>query len=291
MSAIDQLTAAQSQPDADTAARQLAALLDLESVGLEIRGARVVGKGSRASCDVYLSDGSTMTFERMSDVCKAPALAAELVACTGALPKLKTADALNAARLIRLVAEHHDSATADDIAIEWGASFLREATTLDVDLGDQGQRWGAFARLKDTSPWSQMHLAGGTIAAHCIVLRHLSGERLVRCSWFAGHVKSRESATGTPEIAQRMARVGWERRGGRGRVKATHPARPEHLAFAFHIVRPGWEDESGHTGTPGVPVSAGVPSSTRARNDSASRVGGDTSGHLARAVNGNGRRS
>lgn len=288
MSAIDQLTATQAQPDAMTAALQLAALLDLESVGLEIRGARVVGKGSRASCDVYLSDGSTMTFERMSDVCKAPVLAAEVVACTGALPKLKTPDALNAARLIRLVAEHHESATADDIAFEWGASFLREATTLDVDLGDQGERWAAFSRLSDTKPWSQLHLAGGSIAEHCIVLRHLTGERLVRCSWFAGYVKAREAVAGAPEIAQRMARVGWQRRGGRGRVKATHPSRPDTLAFAFHIAPNGWE-ESGHLATPGVPVSAGVSSSTRARGKQPSRVGGDTSGYPAQPVNGNGR--
>ena len=50
-----------------TAAEQLAILLDLPSVGLSVRGARVVGRGSRASVDIYLSDNSSIFFERFSD--------------------------------------------------------------------------------------------------------------------------------------------------------------------------------------------------------------------------------
>ena len=57
MSAIDALSAAQNGvPDPMTAAEQLEALLDLPKVGVKILGARVVGRGARASVQIRLSN-------------------------------------------------------------------------------------------------------------------------------------------------------------------------------------------------------------------------------------------
>jgi hypothetical protein len=234
-------------PEAGTTAadpaEQLTAKLKLAAVGRRVIAARVVGRGSRASVDIYLDEGE-IHFERFGDLCTARKLNIELITSVGANPKADNAAAAEIAQLVRTVAEHQETATADDIALEWGVAFLREATVLDVNLDDQGERWGAFAGLRECSPWGLAQMSGGTIAQHSLVLRHSSGERLIRASWFHSHVRTRESGVGAPEVAERMVRVGWTRRGGRGRVKASHPSRPESLAFAFHIVPEGWEDRT-----------------------------------------------
>jgi hypothetical protein len=98
-------------PDPIEAAEQLAALLDLPSVDVDIRGARITGQGSRASVQIRLSTGTTMEFDTVRDMVRRQNLIAEVAACTGACPQLKQPQAVRAVALVRALAEHTASTT------------------------------------------------------------------------------------------------------------------------------------------------------------------------------------
>lgn len=246
MTTIDDLAAEQSGvPDPLKARELLGALLDLPSVGLFIRGARVVGRGSKASADLHLSDGTEINFESMRDVANPTRLAVEVAACTGATPRLKAPQAVQAVALIRALAEHHEVVSADQLAVEWGMTFLQAAAVLDVDLSDQAQRWDAFKRQEAVDPVARWHQDGTTIAKASVVLRDADGIRLVRTGWFRAHVRADDHTATPQEIAHRMERVGWSRPGNAGRIKATRPDLPGALAWSFYRVPSGWEDDRG----------------------------------------------
>jgi hypothetical protein len=239
---IEALAATQNgAPDPMSAAEQLAALLDLGTVGLSIRGARIVGRGARASADLRLSDGSEITFEALRDVANPTRLAVEVAACTGATPKIKAPGALRAVALLRALAEHEEDFTADQLAIDWATSFLQSAARLDVDMNDQAARWEAFCALERTDPHARSRENGGNIAAACTVLLHTDGVQLVRCGWFRAHARGEDPGASAQEIAHRALRAGWQRRGTRGAIKATRPGHRGQLVWSFYTVPVGWE--------------------------------------------------
>lgn len=242
MTTIDELQEMQGIPDPIAAAEQLTVLLDLDSVGLSVRGARVVGRGSRASVDLRLSDKSEIQFEKVADVGNAGRLMLEVAACTGATPKIKAQQALRAVALIRALAEHEDVYTADQIATEWAASFLQSADVLTVDMADQAARWAAFSHLNSIDPEQAQRTSGASIASASTVLAHHDGTRFVRCGWMRAHVRSEDGSVSQVEIAHRLQRVGWTRRGSTGRIKATKPGHSGALAWTFYEVAAGWED-------------------------------------------------
>jgi len=245
MSAVDELASDQKGPlDPMTAAERLSALLDLPSVGLTVVGARVVGRGSRASADLRLSDGSEIQFETIRDLANPTRLCVEVAACTGATPRLKVPQAVQAVAFVRCLAEHQHVVTTDQLSIEWGLEFLEAADVLDVDLSVQAQRWDAFKRLEPIDPVARWHSDGITVAKASLVLRDSDGARLVRTGWFRAHVRASDHMLSPQEIAHRMERVGWKRPpSGSGRIKATRPSAPGHLAWSFYVVPAAWEDE------------------------------------------------
>ncbi len=230
------------EPDI-SAAEQLAILLDLPSVGLSVRGARIVGRGSRASVDIYLSDGSEIFFERFSDFANPTRLAIEMATCTGARPRLKAPQAIQAVALVRAIAEHTVSVTMDNLSRDWGLGFMQSAPALDLDITDAHDRWQAFSTLERTDPYALARQDAITIAQACLVLAHTDGSRYVRCGWFRMYVRTEEPALSSHQIADRMKRVGWERRGAEGRVKASQPGGHRQLVWPFYIVPAGWEPE------------------------------------------------
>src|SRR5829696_1464600 len=251
MSEIARITAANANPplapvDADgkpqttDPAAELSALLGLPSVGVHITSARWFGQGAAASIDLELSNGETMQFASVRDMVRPQGLIAELVACAGATPTLKQPQAVHAVKLARAIAERTAGATEDDLSTDWGVEYLQAAETLDIDLDDQAQKWAAFERLSRRDPWGHAREHGCTYAAATIVLRAHTGERLVRAEWFMRHVRGFTARETPTTLAARMMRVGWERRGTRGRIKATAPGRNATLAWAFWIVPAAW---------------------------------------------------
>lgn len=212
----------------DHARVELETIYGLNEVGVGIVGARIVGRGSRASADIYLDNGVEVTFESLRDASRPSTLLPELAASVGATPALKQPQCLKAVTLLRRIAEHHVSFSEDEIARDWGTSYLQSAEVLDLDMSDQAQRWGAFEALNRREG--------------AIVLRHHDGTRYVRCGWYRENVRAHDGTVSALDLAHRMERVGWLRRGTHGRIKATCPTRPDTLLWTFYEVPAGWED-------------------------------------------------
>lgn len=244
MTAVEDLAALQRQAlalDPDTAKHQLAELLCLPDVGLSITGARIVGRGGGASADIYLSNGAAIEFESLRDLATPKAAAVEVAAATGATPALKAGQAVQAVALLRAIAKHYSSLSADHFAAEWGSTFLQKAATQDVDMNDQVERWRAFESLRAIEPAVMAQQQGIPVAAACVVLVHTDGARYVRTGWFRAHAKTEDQTVSPPEIARRMLRVGWRQSGNDGRIKASCPGRPGSLVWTFYVVDAGWE--------------------------------------------------
>lgn len=228
--------------DAIAAAHELTELLALPSVGLEVRGARIVGRGATASVDLMLSDGTTIAFETQRDIGTSKTLALEVAACTGATPTIKPAQAIRAVALLRLIGEHHETRTADQRYADMGLAYLQSAVVLPVDMDDQQARWEAFCTLERSDPRADSRFHDVTVAQASTVLEDGEGARYVRAGWFQMYVR-REDATASPqEVGHRMIRVGWQRRGATGRIKATRPGNTGSLVWPFYVVAAGWED-------------------------------------------------
>ncbi len=230
----------------DQARRELEAIYGLDELGVTITGARIVRRGTRASAasaDIYLNTGDEINLESLRDAARPGTLLPELAASVGATPALKQPQCLKAVTLLRRIAEHHVTFSEDEIARDWGTSYLQSVQTLDVDIDDQAERWGAFSTLHQRDPRFHQSTEGGSVAAATIVLRHTDGVRYVRAGWFRDVVRLQDAAISPQELAHRMERIGWHRRGQTGRIKATAPGRTDSLAWSFYLVAHGWEDE------------------------------------------------
>jgi hypothetical protein len=244
VSTIDDLAARQSgSPDPVSAAEELAAILDLGSVGLSIRGGRIVGRGSSATADIYLSDGDVIEFESLRQVANQKALTVEVCAWTGATPTIKAPQAVRAVALLRALSDQQRTSGEDDLAREWGSEFLQAADVIDLDMTDRVQRWDAFSRLGQIDPGARYRGEGLAIAKTSLVLRHHDGVRLVRTGWFRAHVHTEDHGISPQQIRTRMQRVGWELPGHHGNVKAARPAFKDQLVWQFYRVPAEWGAE------------------------------------------------
>jgi hypothetical protein len=218
------------------AAMALGELFDLPAKGLKIHDARVYGKGSNAAVEIDVSNGETLSFGSLREMMRPQTVIAEVAACTGSTPGLKQGQCAIAITLVKAVAKTVQTESENDIAREWGRDYLRIAETIDLDINDQRQRWRAFEMLHEKGdPVDSGHgPAGG------IVLRHVDGIRFVRTFWFERYVRSRDSSATRAIIGPRMAKVGWERRGTHGDIKATSPSRRETRTYPFWVVPANW---------------------------------------------------
>lgn len=223
---------------------QLANILALEEIDRVVLDVQIFGRGPTASVDVQLSGDLKLTFDRFGDITKPPALTSHL-ASIGVAKTFKGGEAALAGALVSRLAKHHESESEESIAREWGSEFLRLAPTQDVDLGDQADRWRAFASIESRNPAKDAgdDRSAYTYAQACVVLvDKTSGTRLIRCGWLLGYVKREAGSIYSPErLGTLMDRVGWQRSGRDGRVKATSPTLPRTLNWRFYSVPKGWE--------------------------------------------------
>lgn len=244
----------------------LADLFELPLHGLTILGADVFGSGSRASVEIKVSNGEVMSFDQVREMANPNILAAELVACTGATPKITKPNALRAIALVRAMARQHNTMSDNDAAREWGAAYLQAAMLIDFDMDDQRDRWGAFSQLNEVDPIRDPI----GVPPPNVVLRHKDGTRLVRASWFGTYVRRMDTVS-SRDIPNRMSRVGWHRRGSEGRIKASRPGFADTLQWSFYLVAEGWEDDTA-VEPAGNEVTASGLVNARTQNGSLSRV-------------------
>jgi hypothetical protein len=80
-----------------------------------------------------------------------------------------------------------------------------------------------------------------SVAAQAIVLHDRHDNRLVHSGWYLSHIRRDVGPISPAELVNRMSRVGWARRGKRGRFKATNPHDRRVILLPFYVVRRGWE--------------------------------------------------
>ena len=211
---------------------------------------------------------------------KPAALRSELVATTGSTAKITADQAVQAVAHVRKVAARTLAVTEDGTALDWAHSYLGTATTLDVGMSDMRERFAAFEHLERNSPWDRARAETISIAAAGIVLRDIDGTRYVRCGWFASFVRQQDATAGQAALAVRMARIGWERRGSAGNVKATSSVSGRQLVWSFYVVGPDWRGAADDE-PPGSPVAPGIGTTRARRTAESSRVEGATKGYGA----------
>lgn len=218
---------------------------ELLSLGdIEVVSAIVTGQGSRASAEIKLSNGDTMEFESLRELANPTLLAAELAACAGVLEPVTKATALKAVALLRRLAQRNATITDNDLAIDWGMTYLQSMQERDVDLSDQADRWEAFADMRSMDHARSEAGGHGT----SLVLVDTDGQRYVRTGNFFAFVRSRDGSVSEAKIAQRMLRVGWYKRNASGRIKATSPHMPEEIGWNFFAVPADWSGSRVHAG-------------------------------------------
>lgn len=221
---------------------ELSRLLGLDEIDRVLVDVRMFGRGPAASVDVELSGDTRLTFERFGDITKPPMLTAYL-ASVGVARTFKGAEAAMSGALISRLAEHHESANADEVAREWASEFLRLAPVQEIKLDDQADRWRAFASLQGLNPDAGEDRTAFSLAqASVVLLDTTSGVRLVRCGWFLAYVRRESGTYNAATLDTQMARVGWQRSGGEGKVKATAPDGHRTLNWRFYIVPKGWDE-------------------------------------------------
>jgi hypothetical protein len=242
LSGLEELVAAQQ--DGGNPLRTLAVMLGLAELEVQVTGVKMFGRGAAASIDIELSNGETMSFPSVREMVRPGLLLAEVVACSGATPKLDQRGALQVVKLARQTAERRLLEGEDAISRTLGIEFLQQADVLDFRLDDQVERWRAFEQLERRDPWAHVREFGTSFPGGCLVLRDgVSGVRLLRAEWFLRHVRSMAPRETPASVRMRMERVGWQRRGSEGRIKATAPGRAEARVWAFWLIPAGWENE------------------------------------------------
>ncbi len=229
--------------DQGDAHSELTALLALDGVGLHVTAVSMFGRGSNAAVQIHLSDNSKITLDPLGRFGSPVKLNNEMAMWVGAEPDLKGSNVRRVMALLHKLADHHDELTDDNRATDWGIAYLQSAKTITAAIGAGGRaRWEAFSMLDQTDPVSCARADGTSVAVGSIVLEDSdSGVRYVRASWFAAYVRQ-QGGPGAGDVAARvMRRVGWDKPGTEGRVKATAPDRAATLQWAFWLVPAGWE--------------------------------------------------
>jgi hypothetical protein len=154
---------------------QLTELLGLDVAGVKVTGACLYGRGSDAAAIIDLSNGKTLEFESIRSIARPQTLLAELAAVASVVPDLKQPACMRAIALISEIAVNEMRLTETDLARDWGLEYLQAASTIDLDLRDQAQRWGAFTALNNRNPATVARDDGTDLAKGSIVLRDWDG--------------------------------------------------------------------------------------------------------------------
>jgi hypothetical protein len=222
----------------------LADAIKITAADLQVTGAELHGRGLSAVGAIHLDNGVSIEIDRYAQLNQPAALAGLVSFYTGVGESFTKDQCSKVAGLVSRLAAHQNEIGANEIAGDWGHSFLYAAPVLDANLSDQHERYGAWNRLADIDPVALSKENHLSVAKNSYVIRDVDGTRYVHSGWFHSHVtRDLHGLIGSPELIGRMCRIGWGRRRGRGRIKATEPRTGNVLFLPFLLVPVGWENE------------------------------------------------
>jgi hypothetical protein len=218
---------------------ELTELLGLSEARRRIVGAHLFGRGSYARAVIQLDNDRALEFESLAQMARPQNLLAELAAVAGVVPDLKQPACMRAIALTSQVAINDMRISEVDLAEDWGTEYLQSAATIDTDLRDQAQRWGAFQMLADHDPWARARENAMSLARAGFVLRDWDGARLVRAGWFLGFVRATAPRVSHISLPPLMAQAGWALP---KKMKATRPGMAGTQILKLYVAPAGWED-------------------------------------------------
>jgi hypothetical protein len=203
-------------------------------------GARIIGVGAAATGDIHLDDGSRLELEDLKIITQPAMLNYRIALQLGVDAQLDRKKACQLLIAMREAAEAIELVSSDRAAIDFGVSFLQEATPLEGDMSDQADRWRLFEALSNVEPRHDCELNRTSYARGCRTVVGRDGRQYVRTGWFQRHVRESDWHISPPAIATAIQRVGWVRPGREGRMKATRRSNGQTLIHTFYIVPAGW---------------------------------------------------
>ena len=214
--------------------------LHAAQVGLTVVDVRA--SGNRMA--IVFSDGTELT-ARAEQIAMASRLGAELATTIGIATDLSTLQARRVAALVRRYAGRTNEAREQEQAITWGIEFLQLAETRPFDFTDQKSKFGTWRELDDHDPDDKTSSRSAEAYARksIVAVDNTTGIRYVRAGWFQEYVR-RTGATQQPaDVLGLMVDVGWQRKGSKGRIKATDPSGlHDPVRVPFYLVPAGWEN-------------------------------------------------
>lgn len=225
----------------DRMRKVLAECLQVAEAGIGVTGVELYGVGPQARVEVHLTDGSALACDRFGELMQAAKLNALVTTTIGYGTSIKGPQAVQACALIRKLAEVHRAQGEHETTLDWASDFLAHATERKVKLGDQVDRFRAFAMVDAQDPVRNAMRTGASVASDSIVLRDEAGRRYVHCGWILQHVRRSWQPIAAAELAMRLEKVGWTRPGQRGRMKATAVGRKVTIVLPLWQVPSGWE--------------------------------------------------
>jgi hypothetical protein len=213
---------------------------------VDVQAVDVYGTGSKLSAKLRLDDGRVVEVESLTKAAYLAGYLPALMALHGVVidGPWRTADSRRAVALITQVGERHVPLSDDDVARNWGVTFLERAHGLDVDMGDQEERWRAFTELRRraqrTTNWTTFHpTSTGEQAPREFLLVGRDGRRHVPVTFLVEHVRTvSKTFIGARRLNARMTRVGW----GHATRRATNPSNGSRLTYVFYVVEQGWDE-------------------------------------------------
>ena len=160
---------------------RLAELLRLAGAGICVLAIRMVGNGSSAAVEIFLSNGLAIATERFGDLWTATGLAKFVTQNTGVRATgITKGEAEEASALIRQLAVIEYQTTTGDLGRDHGYEFLRDAAEIvEFTLNDTDSRYDAFRRLDGLNPVKKFEQGGlldapESVAAASLVLLDVS---------------------------------------------------------------------------------------------------------------------
>jgi hypothetical protein len=200
------------------------------------------GRHEDARTVIVLRSGLRITFDRARDLFDARILVRRVVIATGGqVPAYAYADAVQIAtvaiRLAELEADNDDR----EEAREWADDFLiiAERNTLEVEeFSTPTGRWCALSDLRAWKPPLDLPTYAPAAERSVILLDKRTGDRYVRTSDFAAHVRGHHGVrVSWGVLHSRMEEIGWRHL---GEVQQRQPQTSRHAKVHLYEIPAMW---------------------------------------------------
>lgn len=236
-----------SAPGPEAGPDQLAAWLTVVlALGADpVASATRYGRHDDARMVLTLDSGQRIVFDRAADAFDARVIVRRVMIATGVqVPPYSYPDAVQIAgailRLAEIAAEDDDR----EEAAEWAHRFLSDAEGNTFDVGELATPAGRYEAITNLMRWRSpqdvLPLGIAGIGERSIIVRDgATGDKYIRVSDFAAHVRALGTRLQWGTLHSRMVEIGWEHL---GEMEQRQPGGHGRARCHAYRVPAGWAD-------------------------------------------------